>query len=86
MDFKNANVRDDFVKKHPCQKPRVTGISKDSIVDNGKTLLLKCLADGQPAPQIEWEAPNNDIYRLQSDEFEGIRDEHFAIFKNRFLQ
>ena len=63
----------------------MTGISKDSIVDNGKTLLLKCLADGQPAPQIEWEAPNNDIYRLQSDEFEGIRDEHFAIFKNRFF-
>lgn len=72
LDFKNANVRDDFVKKHPCQKPRVTGISKDSTVENGKTLLLKCLADGQPFPQIEWEAPNNDIYRLQSDEFEGI--------------
>jgi len=68
FDYKSSTTRENF----KCEQPKVTGISKDSHVDNGKTLLLKCIASGQPQPQIEWEAPNQDLYRLQSDEFEGI--------------
>ena len=31
-----------------CSKPTITGISKSSSVESGKTLLLKCLAKGVP--------------------------------------
>ena len=34
--------------------------------------MCKCIAKGQPQPQIEWRAPNEDVYRLQSEEFEGV--------------
>jgi hypothetical protein len=36
------------------------------------SVLLKCIATGQPKPSIEWRAPNDDVYRLTSDDFEGI--------------
>lgn len=56
----------------PCTPPKITGISKSSTVESGKMLLLKCLAEGTPKPKIEWKAPNSDVYRLQSEDFEGI--------------
>ncbi|CAG5114233.1 Oidioi.mRNA.OKI2018_I69.chr2.g8296.t1.cds [Oikopleura dioica] len=59
-------------KLTPCTPPKITGISKSSTVDAGKMLLLKCLAEGVPQPKIEWKAPNGDVYRLQSEDFEGI--------------
>lgn len=64
----------DYLSKHltPCTPPKITGISKSSTVESGKMLLLKCLAEGTPKPKIEWKAPNNDVYRLQSEDFEGI--------------
>ena len=55
-----------------CTKPRITGISKSSKLDAGKSLLLKCIATGNPLPTIEWKAPNDDTYRLTSDDFEGV--------------
>lgn len=55
-----------------CSKPVISGISKSSEVDSGKSLLLKCVAEGTPTPTIEWRAPNDDIYRLTSDDFEGV--------------
>lgn len=55
-----------------CTKPRITGISKSSEVEAGKSLLLKCIATGNPMPTIEWKAPNEDVYRLTSDDFEGV--------------
>ena len=55
-----------------CVKPTITGISKSSEVASGKSLLLKCIATGQPSPTIEWRAPNGDVYRLTSDDFEGV--------------
>ena len=54
-----------------CEKSKITGISKSSDVHNGKSLLLKCKAEGKPKPTIEWKAPNKDVYRLTSDDFEG---------------
>ena len=59
-------------KNPKCEKPRITGISKSSTVDAGKSLLLKCIAKGNPMPTIEWKAPNEDTYRLTSDDFEGV--------------
>ena len=60
-------------QKNPkCAKPRITGISKSSQVESGKSLLLKCIAKGNPMPTIEWKAPNEDTYRLTSDDFEGV--------------
>lgn len=55
-----------------CSKPKITGISKSSQVEAGKSLLLKCIAMGNPMPTIEWKAPNEDTYRLTSDDFEGV--------------
>jgi len=55
-----------------CQAPTITGISKSFTVDSGKSLLLKCIAEGQPKPSIEWRAPNDDVFRLTSDDFEGV--------------
>ena len=55
-----------------CSKPVISGISKSSEVAAGKSLLLKCVAEGTPTPTIEWRAPNEDIYRLTSDDFEGV--------------
>ena len=59
-------------KNMKCEKPRITGISKSSEVEAGKSLLLKCIATGNPMPTIEWKAPNEDTYRLTSDDFEGV--------------
>ena len=59
-------------KSMKCEKPRITGISKSSEVEAGKSLLLKCIAKGNPMPTIEWKAPNEDTYRLTSDDFEGV--------------
>ena len=72
LSFKEGSRLKDFTSKHTCRKPVVKGISKDSTVKNGNSLLLKCIAEGQPTPIIEWKAPNEDVYRLQSNEFEGI--------------
>ena len=33
---------------------------------------LQCIAEGQPKPSIEWRAPNDDVFRLTSDDFEGV--------------
>lgn len=55
-----------------CSAPKITGISKSTGVESGKSVLLKCIATGQPKPSIEWRAPNDDVYRLTSDDFEGI--------------
>lgn len=59
-------------KLSTCHIPTITGISKASSVDSGKMLLLKCIASGVPKPVIEWRAPNNEVYRLQSEDFEGV--------------
>ena len=40
-------------------------------ISYGTPLLLKCKASGNPKPEIEWEAPSGDIYKLTSDEFQG---------------
>ena len=55
-----------------CDKPKITGISKSSEVESGKSLLLKCVTSGVPAAQVEWKAPNDDVYRLTSADFEGV--------------
>ena len=76
-DFKGHDLLkiqpDDVERKGiQCTKPRITGISKSSKLDAGKSLLLKCIATGNPLPTIEWKAPNDDTYRLTSDDFEGV--------------
>ena len=55
-----------------CSKPKITGISKSSEVEAGKSLLLKCIAKGNPMPTIVWKAPNGDTYQLTSQNFEGV--------------
>ena len=66
-------TRDIVLQKNmKCEKPKITGISKSSTVEAGKSLLLKCIAKGNPMPTIEWKAPNEDTYRLTSDDFEGV--------------
>ena len=59
-----ANINHDLLSLSPstvegyrCVEPKITGISKSSTVDNGKTLLLKCIAEGTPKPNIEWQSP-----------------------------
>ena len=59
-------------KAFKCSKPKITGISKSSEVEAGKSLLLKCIAKGNPMPTIEWKAPNGDTYQLTSQNFEGV--------------
>ena len=61
-----------ITKRPKCEKPRIAGISKSSLVDAGASLLLRCIAKGNPMPTIEWKAPNEDTYRLASDDFEGV--------------
>ena len=61
-----------ITKRPKCEKPRIIGISKSSVVDAGKSLLLKCYAKGNPMPTIEWKAPNEDTYRLTFDDFKGV--------------
>ena len=56
----------------PCEAPTITGISESSEVEKGRTVLLRCIAHGKPIPQISWIAPNEDVYRFESDNFEGV--------------
>jgi len=56
----------------PCEAPQITGISESSEVEKGRTVLLRCIAKGKPVPQISWIAPNEDVYRFESDNFEGV--------------
>ena len=56
----------------PCSPPRIKGISKSSTIEAGKSVLLKCLAEGLPKPSIAWIAPDEDVYRFNNNNFEGV--------------
>ena len=59
-------------------EPVITRITRDvEDAEHGKPLLLRCEATGTPKPRIEWEAPNGDVYRMRSDDFEGFY--HFLV-------
>ena len=34
--------------------------------------MLRCIAEGIPRPRVEWKAPNDDVYKLSTDDFEGV--------------
>lgn len=56
----------------PCVDPVIKQLSKTTSVQAGKNIKLQCIAEGKPKPIISWVAPNDDVYRLDSDGFEGI--------------
>lgn len=69
--IRRMDTNSDF--KLECSAPQITGISKSSTIKAGKTVLLRCIAEGLPKPTIAWIAPNEDVYRLNSDNFKGIK-------------
>lgn len=66
------SVAKQTIKSLTCNPPRITGISKPSEISAGRSVLLRCQATGSPEPTISWIAPNEDVYRLNSDNFKGV--------------
>ena len=66
-----ANMKSLLQNCHNTQ-PIITKVTLDQKdVKKGTPLLLRCEATGTPKPRIEWRAPNQDIYRMMKDDFEG---------------
>jgi len=69
--FQNKKLTD-TKDKLPCNPPRIVGISKSSTIEAGKSVLLKCIAQGLPQPSISWIAPDQDVYRFNNNNYEGV--------------
>ena len=70
--YQNKKLTDTGSKKLPCSPPRIVGISKSSTIEAGKSVLLKCIAQGLPQPSISWIAPDQDVYRFNNNNYEGV--------------
>ena len=55
-----------------CTTPTIVTISQDYDVNMGQPIVLKCTATGFPPPLVEWKAPNDDIYTVTNDDFDGV--------------
>ena len=80
------HLADSDPTKLPCRAPKITGISQKSTILSSKTVLLRCVAEGLPKPTIAWIAPNNDVYRLNSDNFKGVSVEENGDLKIESLK
>jgi len=69
--------------KAVCEAPRITGISKNSVVKKSQTIKLRCVtSESSPPATIMWKAPNGDSYNYHNaDKFEGIEAHPNGVLK-----